>query len=104
MPSSPLVPHTTLPSTQPIMLQEQEDKKKKQQPNNRHPYRLPVMLLCAVLGYGLCQLDISLADSTVSIGGGVTYASMSAGKNGKKPIAQISVLGERNSGTRWTTR
>jgi hypothetical protein len=86
------------------MPQEQEDTKKKQQPNNRHPYRLPAMLLCAVFGYGLCQLDISLADMTAGIGGSATYASRSAGKNGKKPIAQISVLGERNSGTRWTTR
>ena len=68
-------------------------------------YKIPVIVLCAVLGYGICQLDLSFQStrSMPVIRSFTTSNYMNNGNgDGKKPILQISVVGERNSGTRWT--
>lgn len=63
-------------------------------------YKLSAMILCAIFGYGLCQLDLSVGSINAVRGSYASGQSMAHGS--KKPILQISVLGERNSGTRWT--
>lgn len=83
-----------------------DDNKKQKGPSSRS-YKLPVMVLCAVLGYGLCQLDLSAGTlpSMPAMRGFTTTSYLNNGNsntNAKKPILQISILGERNSGTRWT--
>lgn len=79
------------------------DEAKKQKGPASRSYKLPIMMLCAVVGYAICQLDLTLGTnpSMPAIRGFTTTNYMNNG-NGKKPILQISVLGERNSGTRWT--
>ena len=59
--------------------------------------RVWYLLLCAVAVYGICQLDVSVLSLESVLDG-----SSAATNNNPKPILQISVLGERNSGTRWT--
>ena len=75
----------------------------RKQVTSTRSYKLPVLFVCAILGYALWQLDLYTGTS----GDAESELSVSSSlKNGKgdekKPILQISILGERNSGTRWT--
>jgi hypothetical protein len=67
---------------------------KTQKPKTKSFTHVWFLLLCAVAAYAICRLDLSILSLT-SVAG-----EERAGV--KKPILQISVLGERNSGTRWT--
>ncbi len=81
----------------------------KKQKGPSRSYKVPVMVLCAVLGYGICQLDLSAGTLTsmpemrsFTTGSYFNNGNGNGFANSKKPIKQISILGERNSGTRWT--
>ena len=66
-------------------------------------YKLPVLFVCAILGYAIWQLDLNMGTSGDAEPSFFASSYLKNGKvDGKKPILQISVLGERNSGTRWT--
>lgn len=81
--------------------------KKEQGPHasSHRSYKLPIMFLCAIFGYGICQLDLTLGTVPSSMPR-TSFTTSNYLKNGKigakRPILQITVLGERNSGTRWT--
>jgi len=81
--------------------QQQDTYDKNQKPKRRRSYAKVWCLVVAIGFYGISQLDISALNiSTLSLNAlGTTLHS-----DNKKPILQISVLGERNSGTRWTWR
>jgi hypothetical protein len=102
-------PRPASPNNNGIVMLDTDEVKKQKGPASRS-YKLPIMALCAILGYGLCQLDLTLGTDSpftttpTGMRGFTTNNYLNNGKTGnvKKPILQISVLGERNSGTRWT--
>lgn len=62
-------------------------------------YRVSLMVVCAIFGYALCQFDMSMGSMQ---GASSLSANSLTSSTGQRPILQVSVLGERNSGTRWT--
>jgi hypothetical protein len=63
----------------------------------KHAWYLTVW---ALIVYAVCQLNVSVG----SISDITNYMYSNNDSNGPKKIFQISILGERNSGTRWTWR
>ena len=80
----------------PTMSKQGKNYEKNQKPATKSSsmLRFWLLLVCGVSLVALGQLDVSVL-SLSSV-----FSTETTG--GKRPIRQISVLGERNSGTRWT--